>query len=167
MKTVLLVVGVLVLVLVGVVGGFVLGATNALGQVTIPGVGTVGSNRNAQFGRFDPSRLSPEQLQQMRQARGTPGAQGFFQGGQQAGGQAGGQGAIAGTIESIENGILTIKTQNGTVTVKATDTTLIQKQMNVSLGDLQVGEQVFVSGSRGSDGVTTARSIRVITESAP
>lgn len=164
MKTALSVLGILVLVAVAAGAGFVYGTVRSGGQLTLPFVGTIGSAQPGpgQFmrGQFDLSRLSPEQaqqFQQMWQARGTPGAERRF--GQGEGAPMAG---IAGTIEAIENGVLTVRTQNGTITVKTTETTLIEKMMSVNVEDLQVGERVVVSGSRNADGSTTARSIRVM-----
>ena len=159
------VIGVLVLVVLAAGGGFVGGTLNSHGQIVLPVLGTIGSAQPniMRFGNFDPSQMSAEQLQQfqqLRQGRGTPGAGGDARQGGDAGFVAGG---AMGTIQSIENGVLTVQTQSGTtMKVTATDTTLIQKQMSVKLDDLQVGEQVVVSGSPAADGTTTARSIRVM-----
>ena len=162
MKTALLVILILVLAVVAAAAGFLYGTSRYTGQFDLADVARIGSAQPAggQFprGQFDPSQLSPEQLQQMRQGRGTPGAQQGF--GQQGGAAPGG---TFGTIESIEGGVITVKTQTGTVKVKTTDTTLIDKQMAVTVQDLKVGEQVTVSGSQNTDGSTTARSIRVMT----
>jgi hypothetical protein len=78
-------------------------------------------------------------------------------------GQRGAQvvgGDIMGTIDGVEGNTLIVSTQEGTIRVQTTDTTLIQKYMPASVGDLKVGEQVVVSGSRNDDGSYTARSIR-------
>jgi hypothetical protein len=53
-----------------------------------------------------------------------------------------------------------VSTGTETIRVQTTDTTLIQKYMPVTVGDLKVGEQVVVSGSRNDDGSYTARSIQ-------
>jgi hypothetical protein len=45
--------------------------------------------------------------------------------------------------------------------VNVTETTLIEKNMSVKLGDLARGETVIVSGSQGTDGSITARSVQV------
>ena len=63
---------------------------------------------------------------------------------------------------SIGEGVLVIKSNNGQQTqVKVTDTTLVEKQASVKLTDLATGETVIVSGSKGADGVITARSVQV------
>jgi len=72
--------------------------------------------------------------------------------------QAGGN--IRGTIQSIEGNTLIINTGDGTITVEATDTTLIEKVMSVGVGDLEIDEQVVVSGRQNDDGSITARSIQ-------
>lgn len=69
-------------------------------------------------------------------------------------------GGTMGTIEGIEGGDLVISTGEGTIRVHTTDTTLIEKSMTVNVGDLEIGEQVVISGSRNDDGSLTARSIR-------
>ena len=68
-------------------------------------------------------------------------------------------GGIRGTIEAVEGDILVINTDEGTIKVKTTDTTLIEKNMPVGVGDLEIGEMVVVSGPQNEDGSVTARSI--------
>jgi hypothetical protein len=46
--------------------------------------------------------------------------------------------------------------------VQTTDTTLIEKNMSVGVGDLEVGEMVVVSGPQNEDGSITARSVMSI-----
>ena len=95
-----------------------------------------------------------------RRQGGFDGANGQGQPGANA--RAGGQGGIFGQIDSIGDGVLVIKDNNGQQTqVKVTDTTLIEKQAAVKLTDLETGETVIVSGSKGTDGVITARSVQV------
>ena len=150
MKTVLIIIGVLVLVVAAAAGGYLYGAAQgssaARAASAIPAGATQGTQ--GQRGQFGQGQFDPNQ---------TPGANG-----QQVRGPAGG--GTFGTVESVENDILTVKMQDGSTTqVRVTDTTLIEKMMSVALKDLQKGENVTVSGSKGADGVTTARSIRVIT----
>lgn len=64
------------------------------------------------------------------------------------------------TIVAIEGDSLTVSTPEGSLKVHTTDTTLIQKTMSVAVQDLEVGEQVLVSGPKNDDGSITARSIR-------
>lgn len=93
------------------------------------------------------------------------GANGQFPGQGQSGAnaRAGGQGGMLfGQIENIGDDTLVVKDNNGKQTqVKVTDTTLIEKQASVKLADLAEGETVMVSGSQGTDGTITARSVQV------
>ena len=134
-RTVRIAVGVLVLVLVA--GGSFYG-------------GTV-------YGRGQAQAAGSARL---RAARGTDGgAAGQFAAGQRGAGQGG---MLFGQIQDIGDGTLTITDNSGAQRkVQVTDTTLIQKQASVTLADLQTGESVIVSGSTGSDGSITARSVQV------
>jgi len=91
---------------------------------------------------------------------GFPGAVGTPQPGGEAGRMGGG---VMGTIKAVEGDTLVVTTEEGEIRVQTTDTTLIEKSMAVGVGELEVGEQVVVSGSRNDDGSITARSIRVST----
>ena len=71
-------------------------------------------------------------------------------------------GGVMGTIEAVEGDTLVVTTQEGTIRVQTTDTTLIEKYTAVTIGDLEAGEGVMVSGTRQDDGSYTARSIRVL-----
>jgi hypothetical protein len=96
-------------------------------------------------------------LQQFRPERGTP-----LAGQTPRPGLRGGQGfgGTWGTIEEVEGDALIVGTQEGTIRVQTTDTTLIEQYESVQVEDLEVGEQVIVSGSQNPDGSLTARSIR-------
>ncbi len=109
---------------------------------------------------------------QSRFVAGAPG--GAFFGGAPNGqsGRTAGQGTangaanrgsgVFGEIQQVGDGLLVIKDQNGKETqVKVTDTTLIEKNASVALSDLKAGETVIVSGSKGTDGAITARSVQV------
>jgi hypothetical protein len=88
---------------------------------------------------------------------GTPGAFNNGQGGQ---GQRGG--GVFGQISQIGDGYLVVTGNNGNQTkIVVTDTTLIEKNASVKLTDLATGDSVIVSGSQGSDGTFTARSVQV------
>jgi hypothetical protein len=65
-----------------------------------------------------------------------------------------------GTVQSVEDGVVTLSTQDGTLRVLTTDTTLVQKTMSVGVDALEAGEQVVVSGTTNDDGSITARSIQ-------
>jgi len=103
------------------------------------------------------------------QARGErfrgPGGQGPGLFGTPQPGQGGAErfgGGVMGTIEAVEGDTLVVTTQEGTIRVQTTDTTLIEKYTTVTVGDLEAGEGVMVSGTRQDDGSYTARSIRVL-----
>jgi hypothetical protein len=91
------------------------------------------------------------------------GANGQFTGQPGPNGRTGGQGGMLfGQIKEIGEGALTVTDNNGKETkVTVTDTTLIEKQASVKLTDLAQGETVMVSGSQGTDGTITARSVQV------
>lgn len=112
----------------------------------------VGENRALQ----DPSRFFQQR------ARGQGGQFPFASGTPPTGlrGELGMGGGTVGTIEAIKAESLVLSTEAGTIQVQTTDTTLVEKSMTVEVGDLEVGEQVVVSGSRNDDGSLTARSIR-------
>ncbi|HAL62609.1 MAG TPA: hypothetical protein DCP08_09430 [Chloroflexi bacterium] len=141
MRRILIIIAVLLLVLVVGAGSFWAGMT-------------VGENRVIQ----DPARFFQERLR--GQGGQFPGLVRTPQPGGQAAPFGGG---IMGTIETVEGDTLLVSTEEGDIRVHTTDTTLIEKYMAVDLGDLAVGEQVVVSGSRNDDGSITARSIRIST----
>jgi uncharacterized protein Veg len=102
---------------------------------------------------------------QGRQQFRGPGGQGPGLFGTPQPGQGGAErwgGGIMGTIEAVEGNTLVVTTQEGTIRVQTTDTTLIEKYTTVTIGDLEAGEGVMVSGTRQDDGSYTARSIRVL-----
>lgn len=68
-------------------------------------------------------------------------------------------GGVRGTIQAVEGETLVINADEGIIKVKTTDTTMIEKNMPVGVGDLEVGEMVVVSGPQNDDGSITARSI--------
>jgi hypothetical protein len=113
----------------------------------------VGENRVLQ----DPARLFQQRIRgeggQFPGLSGTPPAAG------QRGSLVMGGGTV-GTIEALEGDTVVLSTEEGTIRVRTTDTTLIEKTMTVEVGELDVGEQVVVAGSRNDDGSLTARSIR-------
>jgi len=76
-------------------------------------------------------------------------------------GMMGAMGAMGtmGTIEGVEGETLIINSADGIIRVQTTDTTLIEKNMPVGVGDLEIGEAVVVSGPQNDDGSITARSV--------
>jgi len=89
--------------------------------------------------------------------------QGFGQGGfSRLRGEDGQGGGLVGQIEQNDGSTIVIFGLDGSQTVvKVTDTTLIEKYASVTAAELEVGEQVIVSGSRNDDGSITARSVQV------
>jgi FtsP/CotA-like multicopper oxidase with cupredoxin domain len=69
-------------------------------------------------------------------------------------------GGTFGTIQKIEGNTITLTTDGESLRVITSDTTFIQKMMDVGTEDLEVGENVIVTGSENDDGSITARSIR-------
>ena len=104
-------------------------------------------------------------MQEQMGARGgrVPG-QGMFPQGEQGDAPQFGSGMMGtmgtmGTIEGVEGETLIINSNEGLIRVQTTDTTLIQKNMPVGVGDLEIGEAVVVSGPQNDDGSITARSV--------
>jgi hypothetical protein len=150
MKKIVIIIGVLLVIVAAGGGSFWAGMK-------------IGENRLIQ----DPARLMEMMAGQGGQFRVMGG-----QGGQlpgmvgtpQPGGEAGRMGGgVMGTIKAVEGDTLVVTTEEGDIRVQTTDTTLIEKSMAVDVGDLEVGEQVVVSGSRNDDGSITARSLRIST----
>lgn len=142
-KRVLMGLGVLALVILAAAGGFFYGTS-------------VGEDRAIQAREsFFQERLGG-QGGQFQRPGGTPQPR---QGGATRFG-----GGIVGTIEAVEGETLIISSDEEIVRVQTTDTTLIEKNMPVSMGDLEVGEMVVVSGPQNEDGSVTARSIQSLRE---
>jgi hypothetical protein len=112
----------------------------------------VGENRVIQ----DPARVFQQRVRGQEGA--FPGMLGTPPAGREGALRIGG--GLVGTIEEIEGLTLVVRTAEETIRVQTTDTTLIEKSMTVTVGDLEIGEQVTVAGSRNDDGSLTARSIR-------
>ena len=62
-------------------------------------------------------------------------------------------------IKSVEGETIIVNSDEGIIRVQTTDTTLIEKNMPVGVGDLEIGEAVVVSGPQNDDGGITARSV--------
>jgi hypothetical protein len=141
-KRVLIGLGILALVILAAGGGFMYGTS--VGE-------TRARQARQQFGQRwlrEQGGQFPSQIPLPGQEGGTP-----FGGG------------IMGTIEEIEEGTLVVSSGEGSVRVQTTDTTLIEKYSSVGVEDLEVGEQVRVSGSRNEDDSITARSIQTLRRS--
>ena len=140
-KQVLIGLGILILVALAASGGFFYGTS-------------VGEARASQ---------AQQQLFQQRmrgQGGQFPGPFQAPQPGQEGGARLGG--GIPGTVEAVEGDTLVVSTQEGTIRVRTTDTTLIEKYSSVGVEELEIGEQMMISGSRNDDGSVTARSIRTM-----
>ena len=98
-------------------------------------------------------------------AGGPPGGYSPGQGGPGAmpgQGQQGRGNGLVGEISEIGSGYIVVTDTNGTQTkVQVSDTTLIEKNASVKLADLAKGDTVMISGTQGSDGTLTARSVQV------
>ena len=68
------------------------------------------------------------------------------------------QGTI-GTVESIEDGVITIETMTGVVEVTVTSVTSIQKMGEGSIEDISAGDTITVTGESEDDGSIKAASI--------
>jgi hypothetical protein len=147
MKKIWIVVGVLVLVVAVGAGAFWGGMTYGKSQVEQDAMGLMQERFGARGGQ------SPESGQ-------FPGGGQLPQGGQEGATLSGG--GVRGTIEAIEGDTLVINADDGIIRVQTVDTTMIEKNMSVGVGDLEVGEMVVVSGPENDDGSITARSIMSI-----
>ncbi|MFH1292261.1 MAG: hypothetical protein ABIH87_03620 [bacterium] len=101
--------------------------------------------------------MSPEQRQDMMQARG--GATGMGQGARV--GQGGEM--LAGEIMSKDDASITIKLSDGgsKIAYIASSTTQISKTTEINYSDLEVGQSVVVGATKNDDGTYTASSIRL------
>jgi hypothetical protein len=73
----------------------------------------------------------------------------------------GGRQGVNGTIEKVENGVLTVATSEGSVQVMLNERTRISKQVAVAPAELKPGERIAVFGERRSDREYTASAIQV------
>ena len=73
-----------------------------------------------------------------------------------------GNAPINGEIVSVEDGLVTIKTQDGSskIIIYSSSTTINQTSEG-SAADLKSGEQVTIMGTEGTDGTITAQSISI------
>jgi len=82
------------------------------------------------------------------QPQGTPGPGGPARG-------------VTGEVTSIQGNVITLTTSNGPVQVLVNEQTVLRKVTDLSLDELQPGEQVVVIGDRDSQGKLVARSVQV------
>jgi hypothetical protein len=89
--------------------------------------------------------LSPEQRQQFAQGAGRAGAN-----------------FLSGEVISKDEKSLTIKLPDGsTKIIFFSDSTQISKTTEGSIGDIEIGKQIMVSGDQNSDGSYTAKTIQL------
>jgi len=87
--------------------------------------------------------LSPEQRQQLSQGRT-------------------GGGFLTGEVIAKDEQSLTLKTQDGgSKIIFFSDSTQISKTTEGTIGDIEVGKQIMVSGNQNSDGSYTAKTIQL------
>jgi len=72
---------------------------------------------------------------------------------------------VVGSISSVNGDTATVSTQQGDVKVKISGAK-IQKTVDATVGDLQAGERVVVTGQQGQDGSYTANSVQIVQELA-
>ena len=113
---------------------------------------------------FDPSQLSQEQLQQIREQFLGQGGAGGGEGGFGGRGGFGGGGGLIGTIETIEGDTVVVDTPQGPLQAVVGADTVIQKFVEGTSEDLQAGIRVTVTGDRAEDGTVQARSILITPE---
>ena len=144
MKKTWIVVGVLVLVVAVGAGAFWAGMSYGKSQAEQDVMGLMQGRMGARGGQF------PEggQFRQGEQGDAPQFGEGMM----------GAMGTM-GTIEGVEGETLIINSNDGIIRVQTVDTTMIEKNMSVGVGDLEVGEMVVVSGPQNDDGSITARSI--------
>lgn len=78
----------------------------------------------------------------------------------------GGMPSVSGTVESIDSPNLTIKTDAGETLVIVGESTSISKVSQVSIEDIQVGEEVTVIGASNDDGNVEASAIVISPDGA-
>jgi len=139
-------IGVAVVLLVVAVGGgaFWAGMSYGKSQAEQDVVGLIQEQMGARGGRVPGQGMFPQEGQGDAPQFGS--------------GMMGTMGTM-GTIEAVEGETLVINSDEGIIRVQTTDTTLIEKNMPVGVGDLEIGEAVVVSGPQNDDGSITARSV--------
>lgn len=70
-----------------------------------------------------------------------------------------GRGGTMGTVEKIEDGVITITTANGSVKIFTSSSTTLQKMDGGSLNDIKIGDNITISGESQDDGSIQATSI--------
>ena len=105
--------------------------------------------------------LTPEQLQQFQQQIG----QRFGEGGAfPLGGGGLAARALTGDIESIDGNVITVNTPQGPLQATLSEETGIQVFSEGAPQDLEIGQQVVISGERNEEGIMEAASVLVTPE---
>ena len=110
---------------------------------------------------FAQGELTPEQLQQFQQQI----RQRFGEGGALPLGDAGlAARALTGDIESIDGNVITVNTPQGPLQAALNEETGIQLFSEGAPQDLEIGQQVVITGERNEEGVMEAASVTVTPE---
>jgi len=157
---------ILLVVAVLVLGGG-LGGAFAGGVAVGKGQEDVASTNTTLQLPSDPSQLTQEQLQQLRESfQGQFGGGGGFGGGEGLGGRGGRGGGLTGTIASIKGTVIILDTVQGPLTAALSDDTMVQRFVEGTPTDLEPGMQVSVTGLRADDGTVEATTVLIIPEGA-
>ncbi len=80
------------------------------------------------------------------------------------GGGFGGTRALIGTVDSIEEGRITIETEQGPLPVAVNDDTIVRITSQGTIADLEPGMNVVIIGQPDEDGQVVATSVNVVPE---
>lgn len=130
-------------------------ALAALVVALLLGAWQVAYARGRDDGRTEAAAIRAE-FTQARQ--GAPSAGGAAVKG---GGGAGQRPAVAGTVEKVENGLLTVATEAGAVTVSTGERTQVRRQVSGSVADIKPGDRVVVTGEKRGETEYAAAAIQV------
>jgi uncharacterized membrane protein YqiK len=152
-KTILIIVGVVVLVLLAGAGGFWGGTAYQANQERQAqsrffeqrgGVPPEGQITGGQFpGDMQSQGVNPDDFSPV---------QGFQRGG------------TMGQVKSIDGNVLTISTAQDVTTVNLTDATIILKSVEGTTSDLQSGVRVMITGEKDDNGNITASQITILND---
>jgi hypothetical protein len=78
------------------------------------------------------------------------------------GGQAGGRQPTSGTVEQVDAGKLTVRTESGTVDVPLSDETVVRKLVKATASELKVGDVVFGRGSADAQGALRLSTLQIM-----
>jgi hypothetical protein len=141
--------------------------TEMVGPNGTPQAGTPGGDQQGQGapGGDQQGQGAPSDAGQQGGNGGTPPAGGQPDSGQQGqGGPGGGNRGqrLSGTVESVADGVLTVKTSDGTtVQVHLAENGQVTQQVDATQADITVGAQVMVVGEQ-SDSAVTATQVSIM-----